>query len=39
MRADEFEDVLRFWFPELSSADHARMVRQWTECTCDARGG
>jgi uncharacterized protein (DUF924 family) len=29
MRAQESEDVLRFWFPELSGADHARMVRQF----------
>src|SRR5262245_83681 len=29
MHAEESEDVLRFWFPELSSADHATMVRQF----------
>src|SRR5262245_14607371 len=29
MSIEESEDVLRFWFPELSSADHARMVRQF----------
>lgn len=29
MHAEESEDVLRFWFPELSAADHARMVRQF----------
>jgi uncharacterized protein (DUF924 family) len=29
MRAEEPEDVLRFWFPELSNADHARMVQQF----------
>ena len=29
MQSQEFEEVLRFWFPELSSADHARMVRQF----------
>src|SRR5262245_12841758 len=29
MHADEFEDVLGFWFPELSDADHARMARQF----------
>src|SRR5215831_4203786 len=29
MRIEESEDVLRFWFPELSSADHARMVQQF----------
>ena len=29
MHAEELEDVLRFWFPELSGADHARMVRQF----------
>ena len=29
MHAEESEDVLKFWFPDLSSADHARMVRQF----------
>jgi uncharacterized protein (DUF924 family) len=29
MSAEESEQVLRFWFPELSDADHARMVRQF----------
>ena len=29
MDTEESEDVLRFWFPELSGADHARMVRQF----------
>ena len=29
MLSEESEDVLRFWFPELSGADHARMVRQF----------
>ena len=29
MEAEESEDVLRFWFPELAGADHARMVRQF----------
>jgi uncharacterized protein (DUF924 family) len=29
MPGEESEDVLRFWFPELSAADHARMVRQF----------
>jgi uncharacterized protein (DUF924 family) len=29
VRNDESEEVLRFWLPELSSADHARMVRQF----------
>lgn len=29
MHTGESEDVLRFWFPELSGADHARMVRQF----------
>ena len=29
MRPEDSEDVLRFWFPELSGADHARMVRQF----------
>lgn len=29
MRTEDSEDVLRFWFPELSGADHARMVRQF----------
>jgi uncharacterized protein (DUF924 family) len=29
MHAEESENVLRFWFPELSGADHARMARQF----------
>jgi uncharacterized protein (DUF924 family) len=29
MQSEEFEEVLRFWFPDLSSADHARIVRQF----------
>lgn len=29
MGAEESVDVLEFWFPELSGADHARMVRQF----------
>ena len=29
MHAEGSEDVLGFWFPELSGADHARMVRQF----------
>jgi len=29
MPTEESEDVLRFWFPELSAADHGRMVRQF----------
>jgi hypothetical protein len=29
METEESEDVLRFWFPDLSSADHARMVHQF----------
>src|SRR5262245_14204450 len=29
MHAEESEDILRFWFPELSSADHGMMVRQF----------
>ena len=29
MRTEESEEVLRFWFPELSSADHAQMARQF----------
>lgn len=29
MHAEESADVLRFWFPDLSGADHARMVRQF----------
>ena len=29
MQTQEFEDVLKFWFPELRAADHARMVRQF----------
>ena len=29
MHAEEAEDVLRFWFPELSGADHARLVHQF----------
>jgi uncharacterized protein (DUF924 family) len=28
MPTEEFEDVLRFWFPQHLSADHAAMVRQ-----------
>jgi uncharacterized protein (DUF924 family) len=28
-RAQEFEDVFSFWFPDLGTADHARMVRQF----------
>jgi len=28
MRSEDPEDVLRFWFPDLSGADHARMVHQ-----------
>jgi uncharacterized protein (DUF924 family) len=28
MPTEEFEDVLRFWFPEHLSSDHAAMVRQ-----------
>src|SRR5262245_27744432 len=36
---DEFEELLGFWFPELSTADHARMVRQfewWFQGGADA---
>jgi len=29
MQSDEFEEVLRFWFPDLSTADHAQMVQQF----------
>jgi uncharacterized protein (DUF924 family) len=29
MHPEDSEDVLRFWFPELSGANHARMVRQF----------
>lgn len=29
MSAEESEQVLRFWFPELSGADHARIVQQF----------
>lgn len=29
MQSKEFEEVLRFWFPDLSTADHARMVQQF----------
>ncbi len=29
IHAEEAEEVLRFWFPELTGADHARMVRQF----------
>jgi uncharacterized protein (DUF924 family) len=29
MPAEESEDVLQFWFAEVSEADHARMVRQF----------
>ena len=29
MHSEDPEDVLRFWFPDLSDADHARMVRQF----------
>ena len=29
MQSEGFEEVLRFWFPDLSTADHARMVRQF----------
>jgi uncharacterized protein (DUF924 family) len=39
MRAEEPEDVLRFWFPDLSGADHARIVRQfewWFRAGADA---
>ena len=38
MQSEEFEEVLRFWFPDLSSADHARIVRQfewWFRCGAD----
>ena len=28
MQSEGFEEVLRFWFPDLS-ADHARMIRQF----------
>jgi uncharacterized protein (DUF924 family) len=29
MQAEQYEDVLRFWFPDLATADHARMVQQF----------
>ena len=29
MHPEESEDVLRFWFPDLSGADHTRIVRQF----------
>ena len=29
MSAEEYEQVLGFWFPELADADHTRMVRQF----------
>src|SRR4029453_2854178 len=29
MHPQDSENVLRFWFPDLSGADHARMVRQF----------
>src|SRR5262245_21468269 len=29
MHSEDSEDVLRFWFPELSKVDHAKMVRQF----------
>jgi uncharacterized protein (DUF924 family) len=29
MEAQAFRDVLTFWFPDLTGADHARMVRQF----------
>jgi uncharacterized protein (DUF924 family) len=29
MHPQDAEDVLRFWFPDLSGADHARLVRQF----------
>ena len=29
MQTEEFEEVLRFWFPDLSSADHARIAQQF----------
>jgi uncharacterized protein (DUF924 family) len=29
MQTEEFEDVLRFWFPDLSNANHAQLVRQF----------
>jgi uncharacterized protein (DUF924 family) len=29
MYVEDAEDVLNFWFPDLSAADHARMVRQF----------
>jgi uncharacterized protein (DUF924 family) len=29
MQAEEPEEVLRFWFPDLSGADHARMLQQF----------
>ena len=39
MQSDEFEEVLRFWFPDLSTADHAQMVQQfqwWFRAGADA---
>jgi uncharacterized protein (DUF924 family) len=29
MQTEEFEEVLRFWFSDLSSADHARIAQQF----------
>jgi uncharacterized protein (DUF924 family) len=29
MHAEEAEDVLKFWFPDLAGADHSRLVRQF----------
>jgi uncharacterized protein (DUF924 family) len=29
MRTEQFEDVLRFWFPDRFDRDQATMVRQW----------
>jgi uncharacterized protein (DUF924 family) len=29
MQSEEFEQVLRFWFPDLSSADHSRIAQQF----------
>ena len=29
MQIEEFEEVLQFWFPDLLTADHARMIRQF----------
>ena len=28
-QSEEFKEVLRFWFPDLSSADHARIAQQF----------